>query len=120
MPGRPHMDAGRPKVDADSVLERLRLWVLGVLVLGLLGTVTELILLEHYEQPLQFVPLVLVGLALVAIGWHAMRHDGTSLRALKILMGLFVLACFVCIAPPFPHSAEYQLVRSSQCTHLIS
>ena len=32
--------------------------ILGILVLGLLGTVTELVLLEHYEQPTQFVPLV--------------------------------------------------------------
>jgi hypothetical protein len=55
------MDAGRPKVDADCVvLERLRLWIVGVIVLGLIGTMTELILLEHDEQALQFVPLVLM------------------------------------------------------------
>ena len=28
---------------------------------GSLGTVTELVLLEHYEQALQFVPLVLIA-----------------------------------------------------------
>ena len=67
------MDAGGPKVGADSVVERLRLWVLGVLVLGLIGTVTELILLEHYEQPLQFVPLVLIVLGVVVLAWHALR-----------------------------------------------
>ena len=103
------MDAGRPSLAADRVVEMFRRWVLGIIVLGLVGTVTELILLEHYEQPLQFVPLVLVGLALIAIGWHAMRHDGTSLRALKILMGLFVLAGFVGMAAHFRGSAEYQL-----------
>ncbi len=103
------MDAGGPKVDADSIVERLRLWVLGVLVLGLVGTVTELILLEHYEQALQFVPLVLIGLGVVVLAWHAMRHDTASLRALQIVMGLFVLAGFAGMAAHFNGSAEYQL-----------
>jgi hypothetical protein len=103
------MDAGGPKVDADSIVERLRLWVLGVLVLGLIGTVTELILLEHYEQALQFVPLVLIALGVVVLAWHAMRHDTASLRALQIVMGLFVLAGFAGMAAHFNGSAEYQL-----------
>jgi hypothetical protein len=42
------------RMGADHV-EFLRRWVLGVLALGFAGTVTELVLLEHYEQPLQFV-----------------------------------------------------------------
>jgi hypothetical protein len=104
------MDAGRPKADADSVvLERLRLWILGVLVLGLIGTVTELILLEHYEQPLQFVPLVLIGLGVVVLAWHAIRPGTASLRSLQIVMGLFVLAGFAGMAAHFNGSAEYQL-----------
>jgi len=103
------MDAGRPSLGADRVVEMFRRWVLGVLVLGLVGTVTELILLEHYEQPLQFVPLVLVALAFIAIGWYLRQRDLTSLRALQILMGLFVFAGFLGMAAHFRGSAEYQL-----------
>ena len=103
------MDAGRPKLGAAGVVERLRLWVLGVLVLGLIGTVTELILLEHYEQPLQFVPLVLIAMGVVVLAWHAMSKDTASLRALQIVMGLFVLAGFAGMAAHFNGSAEYQL-----------
>jgi hypothetical protein len=103
------MDAGGPKVGADSVVERLRLWVLGVLVLGLIGTVVELILLEHYEQALQFVPLVLIALGVVVLVWHAVKKDTASLRALQIVMGLFVLAGFAGMAAHFNGSAEYQL-----------
>ena len=103
------MDAGQPKVGADGVVERLRLWVLGVLVLGLIGTVTELILLEHYEQPLQYVPLVLIVLGVAVLIWHAMSKDTASLRALQIVMGLFVLAGFAGMAAHFNGSAEYQL-----------
>jgi len=38
-----------------------------------------------------------------------MRHDTASLRALQILMGLFVLAGFAGMAAHFNGSAEYQL-----------
>ncbi len=103
------MDAGGPRVDADTVVERLRLWVLGVIVLGLVGTMTELLLLEHDEEALQFVPLVLMVLGAVALVWHAVRKDTASLRALQIIMGLFVLSGFAGMAAHFHGSMEYQL-----------
>jgi hypothetical protein len=103
------MEAGRPYGSAADVVGRLRRWVLGVLVLGLMGTVTELVLLEHYEQPLQLVPLVLIVTAGVVIVWHVMRHDTASLRTLQVVMGLFVLAGFLGMAAHFHGSAEYQL-----------
>jgi hypothetical protein len=104
------MDAGRPKLDADTlVLERLRLWILGVIVLGLVGTMTELLLLEHDEEALQFVPLVLMVLGAVALAWHAVSKDTASLRFLQIIMGLFVLSGFAGMAAHFNGSAEYQL-----------
>ena len=104
------MDAGRPKAGADSVVvERLRLWVLGVLVLGLIGTVTELILLEHYEQALQYVPLVLIAMGVVVLVWHYASQGTASLRALQIVMALFVLSGFVGMLAHFDGSMEYQL-----------
>ena len=93
---------------ADPV-ELLRLWVLGVLVLGLAGTVTELVLLEHYEQLLQLVPLVLIVAAIAAIVWHLRRDSAASLRTLEIIMALFVLAGFAGVAAHFRGSAEFQL-----------
>jgi uncharacterized membrane protein len=107
------MDAQRPQPGADNVqadrIELLRRWILGVLVLGLLGTVTELVLLEHYEQPLQFVPLVLIVAAVGVLVWEFMRHDTASRRAVQIVMALFVLAGFVGFVAHFHGSAEYQL-----------
>jgi hypothetical protein len=102
------MKLQRPDAGADRI-EQLRGWLLAVLALGLAGTVTELVLLEHYEQPLQFVPLVLIVAAAAAIVWHLARHDGASLRSLQIVMGLFVLAGLVGIGAHFVGSAEFQL-----------
>jgi len=67
------------------------------------------VLLEHYEEPLQFVPLVLIAAAVAAIVWHLARASAASLRALQVVMGLFVLAGFAGMAAHFVGSAEYQL-----------
>jgi hypothetical protein len=96
------------RVGADHV-ELLRRWVLGVLVLGLAGTVTELVLLEHYEHALQVVPLVLILAAIAAIAWQVVRNDDASLRTLAVIMVLFVLAGFAGVAAHFRGSAEFQL-----------
>jgi hypothetical protein len=101
------MDA-QPKGSADP-LGMLRLWILGVMVLGLVGTVVELVLLSHYEQPVQLVPVVLIVLALIVLIWHVMGHSAASLRVLMGLMILFVLAGFAGFAAHFYGSAEFQL-----------
>ena len=97
------------RAGADHPVELLRLAVLGVLVIGLAGTVTELVLLEHYEQPMQLVPVVLIVAAIAAIVWQVMRHTAASLRTLEIIMALFVLASFAGVAAHFFGSAEFQL-----------
>jgi hypothetical protein len=102
------MEARERSSGADRV-EVLRKWILGVLVLGLLGTVVELVLLEHYEQPLQFVPLVLIALAVVTLIWHATGGGAASLNALLAVMALFVIASFVGFVAHFYGSAEFQL-----------
>ena len=109
------MDAPRSLdgVGADRV-ELLRRWILGVMVLGLLGTITELVLLEHYEQPLQFVPLVLIAAAVAALAFEVMRRDAASRRALQVVMALFVLAGFVGFVAHFHGSAEFQLDLNPQ------
>jgi hypothetical protein len=98
---------GRSDVSADRV-ESLRRWLFWVLVLGLAGTETELLLLEHYEDPWQFIPLVLIACAIAVLVWHSRRSDAGSVRAMQILMGLFVLAGFIGVTLHFRGAAEFQ------------
>jgi hypothetical protein len=80
-----------PQVTADPypVLRRL---LLALLAFGLAGTGTELLLLGHYEDPWQLVPLGLVALALGAIAAHAMSGDARSVQALRFVMVLLIVA----------------------------
>ena len=105
----PASDGVRLPVIRPVRIETLRAWILAVLVLGLVGTVAELLLLEHYEKPLQFVPLVLIGVSFGVLAWHALQAGTASLRTLQILMALFVLSGFVGFVAHFLGSAEFQL-----------
>ena len=70
----------------------VRRCLIAVLVLGLIGTIAELLLLEHYEEAWQMTPLILIALALVAIAWHGARPTARAVRAFQAMMGLCVLA----------------------------
>src|SRR5687768_5840170 len=71
---------------------RLRMLLLGTLLLGIVGTGAELLLLGHYESVAQFVPLVLLSLGLASIAWHLATPGVASLRALQATMLLFVVS----------------------------
>lgn len=92
-----------------NALMPLRRWLMGLLVLGLLGTGAELLLLEHYEDPVQLVPLILIALAVGVLAWHGARSSAASVRALQGTMTLFLLASVVGLALHFRGAAEFQL-----------
>ncbi len=96
------------RYDRAAGVERVRRWLLWMLVLGLVGTESELVLLEHYDEPWQLVPLVLIALALGILGWHTRRHDAASLRALQIIMVVFVAASVAGLAFHFLGAAAFQ------------
>ena len=87
-------------------LRRCLFWVL---ILGLVGTEAELLLMEHYENPLQFTPLLLIALAFVVLLWHRKSPASASRRSLTILMWLFVIAGFVGVALHIRGAVLYQL-----------
>lgn len=78
-----------------SAVSILRRGLLALLAIGSLGVLTELVLLEHYEERAQWIPLVLLVLTLVTIVWHWVEGRRPSLRALQVLMMLLVIAGLV-------------------------
>lgn len=56
--------------DGGPVLAVVRKFLLAIVLLGMAGTMAELILLNHIEDVRQWVPLVLLAAALIAIIWH--------------------------------------------------
>lgn len=91
-----------------ELLSRIRWFILGVLVFGMAGTITELLLLAHYEDLAQFVPLVLIAVALAVVVWHALRPSAGNVLALQVVMTLFLFAGVAGVAFHFAGAAEFQ------------
>ena len=75
-----------------DMLSLLRRGLLVLLVIGATGLVAELVLLEHYEDPPQFIPFGLLTLTLIVTAWHWMDGKKRSLRAFQFVMLLLVIA----------------------------
>jgi hypothetical protein len=58
---------------SNGTLARLRRGVLGLVVLGLIGTAVELTLLAHDEDVKQFIPFVAIAAAVAASLWRLAR-----------------------------------------------
>lgn len=76
----------------ESTLAAIRRGLLALVLLGIVGLLAELVLLEHYEDPWQWTPLALLAVALVATTVVAVRPSPKALRIFRIVMSLCVVA----------------------------
>lgn len=96
--------------DAEHRTTRvLRSLLLAVLLFGVLGTLAELYLLEHYEDWWQLVPLLLLGGAAPVIARCWALPSAATLRALQGLMLLFVIAGALGVYQHYTGNAEFEL-----------
>ena len=93
----------------ENTIRALRRVLLAIFLVGLLGTGTELVLLDHFEDRLQLIPIVLLGLGLVVIIWHVIHQGRASVKVLQFLMVLFVMGGLVGLALHYRGSTEFQL-----------
>lgn len=93
-----------PEPGGEGPLRRL---VLGILILGHFGLGAELLLLEHTERPAQWIPVVLLGLGLVAIVARLVRPGGAALGVLSGVMLLDLVAGGVGIALHYRGNVEF-------------
>jgi hypothetical protein len=87
--------------------------LLVILVLGMVGTAAELMLLQHYEDPWQLVPLALITAALVVLAWHGLTRGPASVRAIQALMALFVVSGLVGVGLHHSANSEFELEMDS-------
>lgn len=76
----------------DELLPLLRRGLLVLLLIGAAGLIAELVLLEHYEDSIQFIPFVLLALTLIVTAWHWRTGSRASLRVFQAVMLLLIVA----------------------------
>jgi len=92
----------------QAALSSIRRIILGILLLGVIGTAVELLLLSHDEGALQLVPLVLMAVGLLVICWNLLSSSPSSLRAMRVSMLAFILAGAAGVWLHYRGSAEFQ------------
>ena len=95
--------------DAAAILAVVRKILLAVLTLGIAGSITELILLKHSEDLRQWIPLVLLAVALPTLAWHWLSASALSTHTMRWLMLGFVMSGLVGVYFHFQGSAEFKL-----------
>jgi hypothetical protein len=93
---------------AMSTLSGLRRLLGGILLLGMTATFVELLLLQHDEDRIQLVPLVLLACGVAAVAWHAWTRSSASGTTVRVLMVLFIAAGVAGIYYHFAANVEFQ------------
>jgi hypothetical protein len=80
----------------------------GILLLGMAGSLTELLLLEHDEDFNQWIPIVLLASGLLWLVNTHLRPTLGSVRLWQVLMALFIVAGVTGSALHFRANLEFQ------------
>jgi hypothetical protein len=87
----------------------LRRRLLAVLAIGFVGTGAELLLLDHYEDVWQKVPLALIVLSLMAMAGHAFYGGAAFVRAFQATMWLVIAGGMTGLVLHFRGNMEFEL-----------
>ena len=99
-------DSG-PLIEPQT-MRTVRLALLALLVVFMLGTGTDLMLLDHHEEAWQVVPLALLAAGLAVAVW-SVRGGAGAVTTMRILMVLFVAAGLLGIVLHYLGNREFQL-----------
>ena len=91
---------------------RLRRAILVVLIFGLMGTGTELLLMGHTEDAWQVIPLLLIGLSLATLVWHLIAPARASLHLMRGIMFLCLVSGALGSLLHYQGNTEFELEMS--------
>ena len=91
----------------------LRQLLFALIVFGMLGLLVELVLLEHYEDWQQWIPLVLLGIGLLYAGVVLRRATPGTLKGFRALMLVYVAVGGLGLYFHLTGNMEFALERDS-------
>jgi disulfide bond formation protein DsbB len=100
-------------VAPSATLETIRRLLLGLLVFGMAGTTTELVLMNHYEDWKQFIPFVGMGISLLTLLWFAFSRSPGATRSFRLCMFLLMVIGATGTILHYRANMEFQLEMDS-------
>jgi cation transport ATPase len=105
----PSSRAGEGRHYESRTVSLIRAMLLVIFLLGSVGSGMELLLLNHIESLLQWIPVVLISLSLCVFAWHAIRGNTASTRAIQWTMVAFIAAGLTGVYLHYQGSVEFKL-----------
>lgn len=96
-------------MSSNTILQRLRVFLLALSAFMLVGVVIELVLSEHTEEPVQLIPFILSGLGMLAILAALVRPQRVTLRSLQAVMVVVVLGSLFGIYEHLESNVAFEL-----------
>lgn len=93
----------------DATIATVRRLLFLTLFLGLAGTFAELLLLGHFEDWTQYVPLVVLVGALSAQGWFLASRSAASVRGVRAAMWICILSGAAGVLLHYQGNMEFEL-----------
>jgi len=103
-----HVGSATVRTDAAGFLRGA---LLALVLFGAVGLVLELLLLEHFESALQFIPLALLALVLVSGAALARWPSVRTIQLFRAVMLLCVVAGAVGVFLHYRGNVEFELER---------
>lgn len=97
-----------PFTDEAVSLAGIRRGLLVILLLGMAGMAIELLLLDHFEDTTQLIPLGLLAVGVAVVAWNALGGGRGSVLVVQIVMVLFVAAGVAGAYFHYRANAEFQ------------
>jgi hypothetical protein len=95
----------------QATLATVRRIVLGLVALGTLGMLVELMLVGHYDDANQLIPLGVAVVGLIAIVWAAVTPTIGALRMLQFAMLMYAGAAVIGITLHYKANVVLQLEK---------
>ena len=92
----------------SETLAAIRRLLLGALAIGVLGTIGELVLLRHTDQPAQWIPLVFLSAGVPILIWHAAAPSVATVRVLQGLMAAFIILGVLGVGLHYDGNVEFE------------
>ena len=103
---------------ADLPAGRLRRILLLLVVLSTVGLLVELLLLEHYEEPWQWAPLVLLAVSLAPTMILLLRSSSGAVRVFRATMLLCLVAGALGVLLHYRGNVEFERERDPSLSGL--
>lgn len=87
----------------------MRTRILLILIFGMVGVEAELLLIGHTEDRVQWIPVVALGVGTGVVLLRLLKPGKATVRALAVVMALFVVAGFVGLYQHYAGNKEFEL-----------